>query len=43
MRHGVIRTNKTVDEHVYDKWRVYVGRKGNRIANNYTNSYCNVI
>jgi len=40
MRQGgrVIRTNKTVDEHVFDKWKVYVGRKGNRIANNYINS-----
>jgi len=43
MRHGVIRTNKTVDEHVFDKWKVYGGRKGNRIANNYINSYYNVI
>jgi hypothetical protein len=39
MGQGVVRTNKTVDERVYDKWQVYVGRKGNRIANNYINSY----
>lgn len=42
-RGGVIRTNETVDEHVYDKWEVYVGRKGNRIASSYINSYCDVI
>jgi hypothetical protein len=41
---GLIGTNKTVDKRVYDKWKAYVGRKGNRIANNYirVNSYCNV-
>jgi hypothetical protein len=43
MGQGVIRTNKTVDEHVYDKWKVYVVRKESGIANNYINSYCNVI